>query len=260
LKRTKKTTRRATTEESYQAPALTKGLEVLEFLSAQSEPYAISALARALGKSRNEIYRMVIVLERAGYLARSDSDRFAVTRKLFDVAMHTPPQRNLLAHALPEMERLSEETLQSCHLTVASETDIVVVARVESPATLSFSVKVGYRRPLNESASGRVLYAFQTERVQTAWRALQPSKNDQVLWAAVEREAATIRKAGYLLSPSPYVDAVTDIAAPVALGSDPIAIAALVMPFIGGRSAKISLTQATASTREAARRISHHLA
>jgi DNA-binding IclR family transcriptional regulator len=110
LKRPKKTTKLAK-EESYQARPLIKGLEVLEFLSAQSEPYAISALARALGKSRNEIYRMAIVLERAGYLARSDADRFAVTRKLFDVAMHTPPQRNLLAHALPEMERLSEETL-----------------------------------------------------------------------------------------------------------------------------------------------------
>lgn len=73
-------------------------------------PYAISELARALGKSRNEIYRMVIVLERPGYLVRTDTDRFAVTRKLFDLAMHAPPQRNLLAKALPVMECLSEET------------------------------------------------------------------------------------------------------------------------------------------------------
>jgi DNA-binding IclR family transcriptional regulator len=258
LKRTKKTTTSAA-EESYQAPALTKGLKVLEFLSTHPEPFAISALARALGKSRNEIYRMVIVLEKEGYLARSDTDRFAITRKLFDVAMHAPPQRNLLAHALPEMERLSEETYQSCHLTVASQTDMVVVARVESPATLSFSVKVGYRRPLNASASGRVLYAFQTERVRAAWRVLQPSKSDQKLWAAIDREAATIRESGHFLSPSAYVDAVTDIAVPVTLGSNPIAIAALVMPFIGGRSAKTSLTHAVGATREAARRISLHL-
>ena len=60
------------TEEAYQAPALAKGLEVLEFLSGQTEPYAVSELARALGRSRNEIYRMVVVLERSGYLWRSD--------------------------------------------------------------------------------------------------------------------------------------------------------------------------------------------
>lgn len=80
LKPPKKATK-AVAEESYQAPALTKGLKVLEFLSTHPEPYAISALARALGKSRNEIYRMVIVLEKEGYLARSDTERFAITRE-----------------------------------------------------------------------------------------------------------------------------------------------------------------------------------
>jgi serine/threonine protein kinase len=45
----------------------------------------ISELARALGRSRSEIYRMVVVLERSGYLWRSDADRFSLTRKLFDL-------------------------------------------------------------------------------------------------------------------------------------------------------------------------------
>jgi DNA-binding IclR family transcriptional regulator len=250
----------STDDESYQAPALKKGLEVLEFLSGQGEPYALSDLARALGKSRNEIYRMVIVLERLGYIVRTDTDRFALTRKLFDLAMRAPPQRNLLAKALPEMERLATETSQSCHLTVASGADIVVVARVESPDVLGFSVRVGYRRPLNQSASGRVLYAWQSESGRAAFRALASSKNDAALFAALESEAESVREMGFYLSPSAYVDAVTDIAAPVTLGSDAVAVAALVMPFIGGRSARISLSQAAKATREAAHRISQGLA
>jgi len=245
---------------TLQAPALTKGLEVLEFLSGETEPFAVSELARALGKSRNEIYRMVIVLERSGYLARTDTDRFTVTRKLFDLSMRAPPQRNLLAKALPEMERLSEETLQSCHLTVASGSDMVVVARIESPDTLGFSVRIGHRRPLNQSASGHVLFAYQTESTRTVWRSLQASKEDRDRWADLQREAVAIREMGFFLAQSVYVDAVTDIAAPVTLGSGDIAIAALVMPFIGGRSAKISLTQAANATKEAAQRISHELA
>ncbi|WP_369015147.1 helix-turn-helix domain-containing protein, partial [Escherichia coli] len=48
--------KKSTNAESYQAPALKKGLEVLEFLAGQAEPHAVSELARALGKSRNEIY------------------------------------------------------------------------------------------------------------------------------------------------------------------------------------------------------------
>src|SRR5690348_15551149 len=172
--------------EGYQAPALTKGLRVLEFLAGQTEPYAVSELARALGKSRNEIYRMVMVLEQLGYLTRTEADRFALTRKLFDVAMRAPPQRNLLVHALPEMHRLAEATSQSCHLTVASGSDIVVVARVESPDTEVFSVRVGHRRPLNQSASGPVLFAYQSETRRAAWQALLASDKDRKLWTAIE--------------------------------------------------------------------------
>lgn len=244
-------------DDSYQAPALSKGLEVLEFLSVENEPYAVSELARALGKSRNEIYRMVIVLERLGYLARTDTDRFALTRKLFDLAMRAPPQRNLLVTALPVMEQLSHETSQSCHLSVASGSDIVVVARVESPDVLGFSVRVGYRRPLYQSPSGRVLFAYQSAAVRKAWRAQQPSDEARKGWAAFEREAATIRETGFYLSPSPYVDAVTDVAAPITQRE--VAVAALVIPFIGGRSAKVSLTHAAKAVQEAARRISDAL-
>jgi DNA-binding IclR family transcriptional regulator len=247
-------------EDNYQAPALKKGLQVLEFLSGKTEPYALSELARALGKSRNEIYRMVLVLEQLGYLARTDTDRYALTRKLFDLAMRTPPQRNLLIRGLPVMERLSRETLQSCHLMVVSGPDIVVVAHVETPDVLGFSVRVGYRRPLNQSAAGRVLYASQDEAERVAWRALLSSEEDQERWEMIEREAEAIREMGILLSASPYVDAVTDIAAPIRGGPAGLPLAALVMPFIGGRSAKLSLSQAAIKTREAAQRISEELA
>jgi len=246
-------------QRGYQAPALQKGLEVLEFMSGQSEPHAVSGLARALGKSRSEIYRMVMVLEQLGYLVRTDSDRFALTRKLFDVAMGAPPQRNLLLHALPEMQCIAETTSQSCHLTVASGSDIVVVARVESPDTEVFSVRVGHRRPLNQSASGPVLFAYQTETRRAAWQGMLNSDKDRKLWAAIEAGTPSIREVGFHLTPSPYVDAVTDIAAPIREGGNEVAIAALVMPYIGGRSAKLSLTQAAAVIRDAARRISQEL-
>ncbi len=246
-------------EEAYQAPALAKGLEVLEFLSGQAEPYAVAELARALGRSRNEIYRMVIVLERSGYLGRTDTDRFSVTRKLFDLGMRAPPQQNLLIKALPHMQRLSQETFQSCHLTVASGSDIVVVARIESPDTLGFSVRIGYRRPINQSTSGRVLYAYQTENVRAAWRKKQTSKGNRIRWAELEREISAILDKGVFLARSAYVDAVTDIAAPITIAPNDLAIGALVMPFIGGRSAKISVTQAANATKKAAQRISKEL-
>jgi DNA-binding IclR family transcriptional regulator len=142
---------------------------------------------------------------------------------------------------------------------VVSGSDIVVVARVESPDTEVFSVRVGHRRPLNQSASGPVLFAYQTESRRAAWQALLSSEKDRKLWGAIEQGAPAIREMGFHLTPSAYVDAVTDIAAPITEGKSELAIAALVMPYIGGRSAKLSLTQAAAVIRDTARRISEEL-
>jgi len=62
------------------------------------------------------------------------------------------------------------ELASHVHLAVASADQMVVIARVESPGDLGFSVRVGYRRSLLASTSGLVLYAFQSDMVRTDWK------------------------------------------------------------------------------------------
>ena len=247
------------TEEAYQAPALAKGLEVLEFLSGQTEPYAVAELARALGRSRNEIYRMVIVLERSGYLWRTDADRFSVTRKLFDLGMRAPPQQNLLIKALPHMERFRKRRSRA------------VILR--SPAARTSSWSRGSKAPTPwASRYGSDIAAPSTNRPPAVsfmpikpktyarpGARLQTSKDNRDRWAELERDISATRDKGVFLARSAYVDAVTDIAAPITIAPNDLAIGALGMPFIGGRSAKISVTQGANATKEAARRISKEL-
>ena len=57
----------------YSAPALEKGLDILELLSRRSQSLTLSQIAAALGRSVNELFRMVQVLEARGYVANSMS-------------------------------------------------------------------------------------------------------------------------------------------------------------------------------------------
>ena len=71
-----------------------------------------------------------------------------------------------------EQEReLSRQVRQSCHLAVASNEQMVVVARVENEGYVGFSVRPGYRRSLVEATSGSVLFAFQPPEVRQTWTA-----------------------------------------------------------------------------------------
>src|SRR3546814_10175017 len=92
----------------YSAPALEKGLDILELLAAVGTPLTTRQVAERLGRSKNEIFRMVHVLIERDYIAREPgSEGLALTNKLFSLGMQTPPARDLVTVAAPVVERLA---------------------------------------------------------------------------------------------------------------------------------------------------------
>ena len=64
----------------YRAPALDKGLDILELLARAHAPLSMTGVAAAIGYSKGEIFRMLQVLEERGYIAREhDSTRRAAS-------------------------------------------------------------------------------------------------------------------------------------------------------------------------------------
>ncbi len=243
---------------SYSAPALEKGLDILELLAESPRPMSTAAIAEALERSRNEIFRMLTVLEARGFIERTTGDEgFALTSRLLELAMRNPPQRTLLDVALPVMERLSERCGQSCHLAVPSGGEMVVIARIESPADVGFAVRIGHRRSLVESTSGRVLLAFQPEERRAAWLSQAETSSDR---AELDRDLAKIVRQGYRRAKSTYVAGIVDLGAPVFDGRDSGAIAALTIPCVQRRGSPDPAAAALAALLESSASISSSLA
>lgn len=220
---------KAKTDARYRAPALEKGLDILELLAARREPASIVAIARELGRSHGELFRMIQVLETRGYIAQAPgADGYMLTDRLFSLSMHQPITASLVEVALPEMRQLATATSQSCHLGLHSRGEMVVVARMESVDQLGFSVRVGYRRPLHETASGITLYAYQPADVQARWETSLGL--DAAALKALRKTAAGLRRQGHIARASSYVGGITDISAPVMRGG--LAAAALTVPFL----------------------------
>jgi len=244
----------------YKAPALEKGLEILEHLSAAPEPSSMLQIAQALGRSKHELYRMLLVLEHKGYIVRASDDRFSITNKLFELGMRNPPIRNLHDVALPLMRELAQDLGQSCQLVVRTGTQIVVVARVESPIEIGLTVRVGYRRHIMQSTSGRVLFAFQPDSDKATLladlRATAPPEVDMDRFLA---DAAKAQTAGCVAHASDFVDGVVDIGAPIFDLSREGAIASLTVPFMRGRYTRLNLDTAIDRVKATANLISSRL-
>jgi DNA-binding IclR family transcriptional regulator len=109
---------------------------------------------------------MIAALEERGYIARLEGgDTFHITNKLFDLGMKVPPVGTLIEAAFPVMHNLSAKIMQSCHIAVANQQHMVVIAVVQSPAMVSVSVRVGHHLDLYKTGSGRVLLSYMPDKL-----------------------------------------------------------------------------------------------
>ena len=242
----------------YDAPALEKGLDILELLARATSAMNLSRISDAVGRSRSEMYRVLHVLERRQFVERlPDDDRYVLTNRLFLLGMERPPVKGLIEIALPMMHKMSDEVEQACHLVVPSDQYMVVIARVESPYNLGMVVRIGHRRPLLEATSGLVLVAFQPETVRERWLQKYGAAARRPARASLVATLATIREQGYAAIPSTVVPGVTDISAPVLLGS--AAVAALAVPYMDLAGVRMSRDEVIATVRTTAKEISAKL-
>lgn len=242
----------------YAAPALEKGLDILELLAGEDGGLAQSEIARKLGRSVSEIFRMLVVLQDRGYLHLDpQTDRYALTTLLFEVAHRTPMVRRLTALAIPVMTRLSRQANQSVHLAVRSGDAVLVIGQVDSPGNNVMSVRLGARIDLWRASSGRVIMAHVASEVlaETLARVALPEGIDE---AALRTDLAEVRRTGHEVRDSFVVRGVVNISAPV-FDHSGAAVAALTIPHIERYADRISFDDCRRGTIAAAAALSRAL-
>jgi DNA-binding IclR family transcriptional regulator len=217
----------------YSAPALEKGLDILELLAAAPDNASLSEIAGRLKRSVGEIFRMLAVLEQRQYVAAAPgSDRYQLTMKLFQLSHMHLPINALVKAAVEPMRQLSQRIGQSCHLVVLDDAHIRIIARQESFEDLSFAVRVGMEGPVFQTCSGNVLYAHSDEPAREALVERVRHVGGAVpALTALTKLAAKIRRAGCYEVASSMSIGITDIGYPV-FGHNGSIAATLAVPFL----------------------------
>lgn len=246
-------------QDRYRAPALDKGLDILELLAGVDGGLSQAEIAKKLDRSPNEFYRMLDRLVKRGYVARLDGDRYVLTLKLFGLAQLHAPTRRLASLAMPLMRELAEITQQENHIVVYDRGHPVVIAQLEAPNYWGISIRVGSRMGLFDTGSGRVLLAFRNPEVRAMMVAEHVASGGPEARMTPEFIARLeeIRELGYETMPSAQTAGVTNLSAPI-LGADGEALGALTVPYIGIINAPEApdIPRTLNALRETARRIS----
>ena len=149
---------------SYRAPALDKGLDIIELLAISDVGLTQAKIASHLKKSVNEIYRMLNTLRERNYLEFDNStDQYKLSFKLLNLAASFNPTKTLLEKATPIMKEIVTKTWQSVHLSIYTAGKLLVIAQYDSGSSYNYHVAIGSSFDLLETSSGRVILTFQSD-------------------------------------------------------------------------------------------------
>jgi len=206
---------------------LTKGLQLLEALSAGESSRGLSELAHELSLTKSNVHRLLQTLTRCGYVTREAStERYLLSSRLWQVARRGRSFETLRSLARPILRDLVEETNESAVFVVAEHDDLVVIDQVETanPVRVVF-FGIGQSFPIGQVAmTGRGLTALQlialaarpeAEARSTLRKVQMQLKKGKAFVDEQLAELSAIRKNGWTVNRGKWVCGVNAAAVPV---------------------------------------------
>ncbi|WP_038170926.1 IclR family transcriptional regulator [Verrucomicrobium sp. BvORR106] len=203
-----------------QAPALQRGLNILEFLACREEGATLSELSSALSLSPASIFRLTGVLEESGYVRREEpSRRFSLTRKLLLLAQPKHEGRALVECCMAPMREVLRRTGETVQLCCLAGSESVMVEQLPSTHPFKYIVDLGSRPPLHCCAPGKALLASLPTGEQA--KIIQELKLERHTVRSIttkkglQDECRRIQSAGYAVDEGEHFEGIHCVAASV---------------------------------------------
>ncbi|MEO2278878.1 IclR family transcriptional regulator [Pseudoalteromonas pernae] len=206
-------------ETKYKAPALEKGMAIIELLAKTPEGLSLTQISESMGKSKAEIFRMVAVLNDLHYLEFYQTERvYRLSLKLYRLTHRYAPVHHLNTVAFPIIQTLCSDIQQSCHLVVYSDGGGLILSHQDYDTNSNcLTLPVGGRGPLTDNCAGHVLLAYATydnrERMLKAYQHHHPDLSLDLM--ALRNIWLRVKEQGHEAMPSPVLAGVYDIGVPI---------------------------------------------
>jgi IclR family pca regulon transcriptional regulator len=198
--------------------SLGRGLAILQQFSHQRPTLTISEAASLTGLTRATARRILLTLEQLGYL-RADGRRYAPTPRLLGIGYAYLSSMDVWQAAHPFLAELATLSQESCSAATLDGTEVVYVARVDSPRVMAVNLKVGARVPAYPTSMGRVLLAglspHDLDRYFAAVPLLPLTPRTVTDEGELRRIVGQVRQQGWSLVDQELEDGLRSIAAPI---------------------------------------------
>lgn len=197
--------------------SIERGFAVLLAFDADLPTPSLAELAARTGLSRPAVRRILITLQKLGYVAAQGS-RWTLTPRVVTIGQHYAATHGIVEIAQPHLLRMTERTGESASLAQLDGTDVVYVARVQVRRVMSINVDIGTRLPVHATSMGRVLAAYaEASVVERIIDAGLPALTARTITDPIAFRDALhdVRRAGFAIVDSELEDGFLSAAVPV---------------------------------------------
>ncbi|WP_332667093.1 IclR family transcriptional regulator [Aeromicrobium sp.] len=195
-----------------------KVLAILDAFSPERPELTLSELAARTGLTLPTLHRRAAELVEWGALERTESSRYRIGLRLWEVGTLAPRGLGLRERALPFLEDLYVVTRQNVQLAVREGLELVFVERIAGRGAVPVLTRVGGRFSLHATGVGLALLAYAPADIQEAVITGQlPAYTSFTITDGerLRRELAEVRHRGYAVSDRMVTEDALSVAAPV---------------------------------------------
>lgn len=198
---------------------LVKGLQLLEALAKSPKPRGVTDLAAETGLQKSNVHHLLQTLAKLRYVGRDEeTGRYVCTMRLWELGELVADRIDVRTIARPFLEKLAAETMETVHLSILDDLEVIYIDKVDSPHPIRAYSRIGGRAPAYCVATGKALlaYADASALKELSTRRLERfTKTTICNHKELAQELETVRVRGLAVNHAEWREGVNGIAAPV---------------------------------------------
>ena len=190
---------------------------VLELLAETPEGLGPSEIAERLGVHKATASRLLGTLGARHFVERTPGGRYRLGPGVIRLAGFAIHGTGLVTSARPAIESLSARTGETVTLGILEGLHVLYVDEVYDRHSIVSANWIGRRSPVHCSSSGKVLVAFDDDRIEQVLRGPleRPARRSVTDPEALRATLADVRRRGYAASSGELEEGLNTVAAPV---------------------------------------------
>jgi DNA-binding IclR family transcriptional regulator len=245
------------------APALARGIHILELIAASRRTWSLTEIATELAIAKSSVFGLCATLQSASLLERQSDGSYRLGLKLVDLANARLEDSDLPAAFHAIWDSLGVFRQEAVILAVRDGADMVYVACRNSPLPLGVTFRVGMRLPACCTATGKAcLSTLSDEAVRAIYHNRKLAQLTAAGVATVDAllaQLAVVRKNGFSVDDGETREHMCSFGAPVFDRGQATAVGGVAISFLKASLDAATPVRAAAVVKEFAAELSRSL-